>query len=90
MSAWTRITPYTERHTSGARVSASRGADGWRFAAWAPLAMPDASVRAWYEANCNVATRAPGDRTPQRVACLGVRDSAGEARGLVESLKFEA
>ena len=88
--SWHPANRYTEVHASGGSVCACRTANGWRFSAWAPKAMPDASVWAWHEAHCATVTRAQGDRTPQRVECLGVRDTADQARALVERLAVDA
>lgn len=82
--SWTRVGPYIERHSSGAQVSAQRTAAGWRFCAWSAPALPQISFWDWHAQHCDRVTRAPGDRTPQRVECLGVRETAEGARALAE------
>ena len=81
---WHRVNRYTEAHSSGATVTATRTGNSWLFSAWTAPKQPELSFWAWHEAHCCRVTRAPGDRTPQRRACLGVRDSATEARALID------
>lgn len=89
-AGWGEVKGYVQRHASGGLVSACRTPEGWRFCAWAPPDMPDASFWDWHAAACDRVTRPAGDATPQRAACLGVCPSAAEARALVERATLHA
>lgn len=91
-TTWKRVTRYAERSDTGYQVSASKGADGWRYSAWAPALCPGWSYRAWADGRSpHWSGEAPrehyalGESIPHRVALIGIYDSAQAARAACEA-----
>jgi hypothetical protein len=87
---WTKSSdgPWQDADT-GHRVTATRGADGWRFVAWGPDQAAGWSYRDWsngkaphWSGSEPKARYAVGEHIPQRRVLLGVADTADEARDL--------
>lgn len=81
---WTRINPYAERSDKGQTISASNGADGWRYSAWGAPDQPGLSHWEWLE---QVAREhyPRGSQIPQRCRLLGIFETAAEARAACEA-----
>lgn len=80
---WTPINKYAECSDQGHTVSASKGADGWRYAAWGPEEMPGAKGWEWLEAT-GLEHYRRGAVMPQRSPLLGIYATAAEARAACE------
>ena len=80
---WSRISDYAERSDQGCQVSASRGADGWRYSAWSAPDEPDLGYWDWHAAHCREHYRR-GETMPQRSRLLGMFETAAAARAACE------
>ncbi len=63
---------------------AVRVADGWRYSAWYPPALPDLSFWQWYNQTDHPVSYPFGCHVPQRVQHIGVYTSASAARTACE------
>ena len=69
----------------GYRVTAVRVANGWRFSAWSPPALPELNYWKWREqADMRIAYPV-GCQVPQRVRLLGVFANGADARAICEA-----
>jgi hypothetical protein len=88
---WIRGSQYHETTLEGYHVCGTKGADGWRFAAWAPDAYPDIRWQDWPPPELGGREHyAIGQHVPQRCACLGIYQTAAEARTVCETHKETA
>lgn len=81
---WTRITPYAEQSDQGHHVSASKGADGWRYSAWDAPDLPALGYWDWHKAGGSTVHYRRGEHLPQRSPLLGIFATAAEARACCE------
>lgn len=71
--------------STGHRITATRTADTWTFAAWGPIDRPDLTYWQWHAQACQQEHYRIGEPVPQRARLLGVRPTAAAARALCES-----
>lgn len=73
-----------EISAAGYRVTAVRVGDGWRYGAWAPLALPELNYWQWLAQADMRLSYDRGQAIPQRRPLLGVFASAAAARACCE------
>lgn len=81
---WPAAQEGIQTHAAGYRVTAVRVGDGWRYVAWAPLALPDLNYWQWLAQADMRLSYARGQTIPQRQPLLGVFASAAAARACCE------
>ncbi len=81
---WLAAADGSQSTGAGYRVQAVRVGPGWRYAAWAPLAMPALNYWQWLAQAEMRLSYARGENIPQRRPLLGVFASATLARACCE------
>lgn len=84
VSPWRAALDGIQTHAAGYRVTAVRVGDGWRYGAWAPLALPELNYWQWLAQADMRLSYARGQAIPQRRPLLGVFASATAARACCE------
>lgn len=83
-AAWSEARDGFQTYAAGYRVTAVRVGDGWRYGAWAPLALPELNYWQWLAQATMRLSYDRGQMIPQRQPLLGVFASATAARACCE------